>query len=505
MSIFSNRLKYVRGEIYNSTADDFQYPELQYPNVAERQNVGIAFSGGGTRSASATLGQLRGLHELELLDQVRYISAVSGGSWACIPFTYLPESWMDKTFLGTQIPPEMINAEYLLKTDRNSYAHAVANSIILDDIIEQAALLAGDETFSRAAGEIFLTPFNINSLSQFFSFDESAVNGILTRNDNMRATDFQLVRPGRPFLIVGGIFIREQNDYPHDRLPFEMTPLYVGINQLYEKAGSNRRPIGGGYVEPFAFDSDETDRFSSGHPVKVRLGPSRHRFTLSDMMGVAGAAPAEVLAQLGIDFVGFPEFKYWPPVSPKTRAKEYNFGDGGILENLGVMPLLRRKVKKIILFVNTQHPLAHKSINESIPPLFGQTPDFMVNHVFPGQQYRDLFGELLAKKASGKTVMHQDQYTVLSNPFHGIEGGWEVEVLWIYNERVTEWEEQLTADIQPLIGSGSLGNFPHYRTFFQNPPKLIDLSAKQVTMLAHLSCWNVLENQDTFSEMLTSN
>ncbi len=53
-----------------------------------------------------------------------------------------------------------------------------------------------------------------------------------------------------------------------------------------------------------------------------------------------------------------------------------------------------------------------------------------------------------------------------------------------------------------MIGTGSLGNFPHYKTFFQNPPALIDLSAKQASLLAHLSCWNVLENADEFRDFL---
>jgi hypothetical protein len=34
--------------------------------------------------------------------------------------------------------------------------------------------------------------------------------------------------------------------------------------------------------------------------------------------------------------VGFPEFKYWSPKEESNRkAKEYDFGDGGILETSG--------------------------------------------------------------------------------------------------------------------------------------------------------------------------
>ena len=76
-------------------------------------------------------------------------------------------------------------------------------------------------------------------------------------------------------------------------------------------------------------------------------------------------------------------------------------------------------------------------------------------------------------------------------------------MFWIYNERVKKWEDKLRPEIRDSIGSGSLGSFPHYKTFFQNPPAIIDLSAKQVNLLAHLSCWNVMSNSETFKHMLT--
>ena len=53
-----------------------------------------------------------------------------------------------------------------------------------------------------------------------------------------------------------------------------------------------------------------------------------------------------------------------------------------------------------------------------------------------------------------------------------------------------------------LIGRGSLSNFPHYRTFFQNPPAAIDLSAKQVSMLSHLTWWNVVESEAAIRDLV---
>lgn len=169
----------------------------------------------------------------------------------------------------------------------------------------------------------------------------------------------------------------------------------------------------------------------------MRLGALKHLYTLSDVTGTSGAAPAEVLAKLNLDWVGFPEFG--------------------------------------------------------------------LNHVFSQEMYAPLVENLLQKKADGKTALHRARYTVRDVPHYGIEGGWEVDVLWVYNERVADWEKRLPATIRKKIGTGSLGNFPHYRTFFQNPPKIIDLSATQVNLLANLHCWNITaaDNAPMFVDFLS--
>jgi len=58
-------------------------------------NVGVALSGGGSRAATAAMGQLRALHELGLLDRVRAISGVSGGGWLAAAWTFLPQDRSD--------------------------------------------------------------------------------------------------------------------------------------------------------------------------------------------------------------------------------------------------------------------------------------------------------------------------------------------------------------------------------------------------------------------------
>lgn len=53
---------------------------LVWKDLRTRDNIGICFSGGGARSATATIGQLRALRELGILHRTRYISSVSLGA-----------------------------------------------------------------------------------------------------------------------------------------------------------------------------------------------------------------------------------------------------------------------------------------------------------------------------------------------------------------------------------------------------------------------------------------
>ena len=508
----SNRLKHVTAKVWNTRENPGTFPELTDDDVkdpwlsGDRKKVGVCFSGGGSRSAAATLGQLCALNELQLIDKIGYISSVSGGSWCSLPFTYLPEHHNDSEFLGRYLEPGDIHLDGADSFDPQSFGALLADCQVIDDVIKQGLKGAGDETFSRAICDELMNQLGINGWPQFFTRSEESYRHIIERNPKMTRSDFQIARPRRPFHIAGGTIMRLSNSPALEKFHFEMTPLYVGVNSYFPMAGSGSRHIGGGYVEPFGFDSNEPDELpdSSGY-VKVRVGSERHRFSLSDVMGTTGAAPAEFTDRWMLGLMGFPEFRYWSPSEPTRSAREYDFGDGGHLENLGLLALVKRNVEKIIVFINTRDELTNTSINDSIPTFFqGCAPKgWSINEVFPKAEYETLRSALLAKKHAEKTVMHRMKHTVKSNSHYGIEGGRQIEILWVYNERVTEWERKLPQATRDEIAHGSLSNFPHYRTFFQNATGIIDLSKRQVTLLKQLSAWNVMSNRDVFEQMLS--
>ncbi len=59
------------------------------------RDIGLALSGGGSRAIAFHLGCFRALNDLKLLDRVRVISSVSGGSILAAMYAYFDDSFAD--------------------------------------------------------------------------------------------------------------------------------------------------------------------------------------------------------------------------------------------------------------------------------------------------------------------------------------------------------------------------------------------------------------------------
>jgi hypothetical protein len=510
-----NQSLHLSAEVYNTQEASFVFPEDQLESLKGKESLGITFSGGGTRSASLSMGQLRALNNLGVLQRAKYMSGVSGGSWATVPFTFLDTSISDQTFLGTYANPGEITLDMLKSVPKYSLTYAIVNSKIGDKILRNIDLNNG--LFCNIIAQIFLKPFNLGNNEKFFTYNKQTCDAILTGNKALGVSDFYLVnsQSNRPYYFAGGTLLRPKLS----RYQLEMSPLYVGVNQLFKNAGTGGRyDIGGGYVSAYGFNTDSPGS-QTGSTVNVKLSKIKDRFHLGDIVGVSGAAPAEYAERFGLKKIGFPKFKYWcnfnDPVN--TKQKKYDFGDGGILENLGIMPLLKRKVQKIIVFVNGSTPITgggDNQISSSIPALFRPlknvygAKDFDDNIVFGDQldKYNLLVADLMDKTRNGHAPIHINTYHVTKQSHYNITDEYDVKVMWVYNAPVADWENQLNTDVKYMLQNDKMfDNFPYYRTFMQNPPEIIQLKPEQANMAAHLSSWIIESNRALFDEFLTTN
>jgi hypothetical protein len=255
-----------------------------------------------------------------------------------------------------------------------------------------------------------------------------------------------------------------------------------------------------------------------------------------------------------------PAYNYWRlgQIGASNPANTiYGFSDGGDFDNTGILGALAQTgVNRIVSFTNSEVPINQVDsayfVDPSLPLLFGSyypaanggdgtqpyksfdgmSPEEPMSYV---QVFDNSNGELDALCAGlynascggpGQdsnlgtyTAFFTQNLTTVANPVAGIAAGREVTVVWIYNNRVNSWQNQITdagllADLKngqsnqasngnPIKddppATGPLANFPHYFTGEQ-----IFLYPEAVNMLAQLSAWNVQQAQTQIQALFSS-
>ncbi|MCB1676970.1 MAG: hypothetical protein KDI01_11810, partial [Halioglobus sp.] len=276
--------------------------------------LGVAISGGGTRSASAAMGQLRALIRLGWFEDVDYLSTVSGGTWASWPFTFLPDAISDQHYLGRYIAPEdLTEADLTDEFPARSLGYAITHAKWRKQALMGWISGRGDETFAYVLGEHFLRNVGLNDRKKLFAFDREQVDHIVTRHRQgcvlpgdeplsrkcleLGPESFYTTRPGRPFHIANStvlpnlasqsllnrmdslnpsdLFRSIASDSGHEATatsggealialnpafvyPLEITPIYTGTRSgdtiLHGPLG-HQGSVGGLLVESYSYDS----------------------------------------------------------------------------------------------------------------------------------------------------------------------------------------------------------------------------------------------------------
>ena len=510
------------------------FPEQSTPRYsAALGQCGVAFSGGGPRAFAAALGQMRGLVAAGMLQRIGAISCVSGGTWFGSLFTFAAASFSDAALLGAYVPPGALTVELLetLDTALGEALHGLSDEAIVaafaaNELLVEFGLLPADKLWSRILNDLLLTPVGLGGVETLFTLDAVSKAAILRRNPLLLLTPIQVCRADRPFLIAGStqIYPEGVGDAASKGLvglpgqiyrSVEYTPLYAGAPQFYPGAGPGGLDFGGGYVESFAFATPAPSAAAVGGIVAVPQ--AKFPFLLSDAVGSSSAALSSIIDVLRYSG-GFPEFRYWP-VQPSARigkepATLYSFGDGGILENTGVVALLRRGYRSVFAFVNSPFPIGASSagcvagIDGQISRLFGLIPadnygSSQDTQLFAEGDFVQLAAGLAAAKRAGRPPVYVATHQVLAgNPF-GIPPG-PAQLFWIYNDRNAAWVDALPSPVRALLSgtdpNNYLDNFPNYATVLQNADELLLLTRRQINLLAHMWAYTVREGFRTQGE-----
>lgn len=515
------------------------FPEAEVLDALRPHDLGVAFSGGGTRAAAAAVGQLRGLHRLGWLKNVRYVTAVSGGSWTAVPFTFsqhdpatlLGRSGLHPTSLGIA---EGLLAQSIVDSKLGvnglvEAAHLRRQTLLSESVNGMIDLLrrrrtgpgmeGHDKTFARLMDKVFLKrALPADASGRFFSWSFEA-NATITAESRIGGNQF-VTAADRPFLIVGGTMIVPSPAVKYPALvPVEYTPLYAGVRQRFGHT------IGGSYIRSWAYGSEPVAADGDGH-VLVRSDETR-RFTLADVIASSGAAPQltlflgrgpervrEAMARGAGLFPHFGHFTMRDGV-PSAVNGMVAHGDGGFTDNLGVMPLLARGVRNVLVFVNSSSDFPDNiQLQSYFMPVNSRTGsgDKTLNKVFDERHWAWLMRQFEQRKAEGDALVAcspdagAEGWRVLGNEHYNIGPYEGLRICWVYNHDARKWRETLK-DVgeelwpaAPAPGQKApkltklqkqFRRFPWFSTFEENKPYVIKLSAAQVNVLANLAEWSI--------------
>ena len=178
----------LQTKIWPSTADNLVFPE----DTLKLRKTGICMSGGGTRAMVCAIGQLKALWDMGALDDVGYLSCVSGGSWASVPFTYYSKGAAnDSELLGTIVPPEKLTIDNM-RGFTPGFLGQAANCPLFDVMFDNLGKYAEDDIWIQGVSECYMEPFGLyaQNAPKYFSYDSTTVAQICRRNPILSPTDF---------------------------------------------------------------------------------------------------------------------------------------------------------------------------------------------------------------------------------------------------------------------------------------------------------------------------
>jgi len=234
-------------------------------------------------------------------------------------------------------------------------------------------------------------------------------------------------------------------------------------------------------------------------------------------------------------------------------TEELKHGDGGHIDNIGIMPFLARKIQNILVFVNTNTQytpgdvtcaeigVTCAEIMENVRAFFIKDEKRKQINIFEGEIFKKMIMEYNDDYKVGRPLVFCNADTKLKADADVInrfnikpDSDYKPNVCWVYLDRSMQWIHKIaatrgidpvdhrpcnpkyapnslrcTSNAESVRGNGGkyvsrlvqqkkqFRHFPHYKTFLEQWYKLrvIDLKKVQVNALAQLTAWTVLSSE----------
>lgn len=338
-----------------------------------------------------------------------------------------------------------------------------------------------------------------------------------------------------------------------------------GVKGNYWWSDSESATFGGGFIETFGFGSKKAlslpggrKEVEHGERVDVELPALpdwKDRSTIASLSFAAGTSSSAVSVGLVSfftsgeytltnwsrnvalslnEYTGGVDMHLWSPADITSKNNRPTvLSDGGPIDNAAVLPLLRRGVKTVICHIAVTAPLDEGHMDAfSWPSLFGCATDSagkrggnVSAQVFPSEKFDDLL-ELFAKRynkdykdgenkkgdgekkkgdgehPSDLCPVVEQKLQVLRNDICGVEGGYEVRMVWCLGGLSASFKNALPEETRELLEPNwrdMLPNafkeanidsrFPYYPTTVQ------DYKPRLVQLLAENAAFNLMDTE----------
>lgn len=483
------------------------FPELE-SNIVDNSKLAIAISGGGTRSMSASIGQFRCLlkHNKNFLDNVSYISSISGGSWFTSILTY--SDYKLEELLGESVPLFDLKFHTLNSANYENEAyigHVISNCSVFDSFYYANKRVRSDKVFQYVLGKVFLSKYNLQGKIPVIDMKHVKINE--------KINHISCICPIKkmPFVILGSAVIDAY--YPNgnatDVSCLEFTPMYSGVRTINNKYGGllfGNQSFGCNFKK-LKHHNDYIDNFI----VEREFGDN----LLETAIACSGSAySVELFNRKETVFGGIlsklnPKTQLWGVNSDKSY--EVDITDGGYFDYTGITSLVARGTKKILSFLNCEE-FNCNYCSFGVTHLFGMDQKYGCrgcelrngNEIFSSRDFDDFKDDINHKMKHNKVLYHRKKLNVLKNDKVGVNGNYEVEIIFVILSRVKEFDDILHPELHNHEHL-NYNNFPNYKMMFENDGSVLELFPTQVNLLSTFTDWclsKVIKAESDFFEEL---
>lgn len=382
--------------MYSEEFDEIDSVKKDRPHA---KHIGLALSGGGIRSASYALGVLQGLHEAGMLDDIGYLSTVSGGGYAGSWYMLHNDApgLLDRKSRHSQHVVQ--NGYYLVsahaskaKTELVRYLgyhfclvpfHWIINGIF--DLDRNMPCL--DELYRRGIERAYQyeKPFSPTEMFKHDNFCRGPTGGHVKMCDLKPTAWIKRRKLGgpepeqRPFWIINMHLVLSDDQTTNRNRSgdaFELTPLRAGADSIgyvkvpdaddssWDGSADWMFPCNGVAISGAAVDSGSLQAGAVGNVFIDSLNLNLGRFVdgwddnWMEKDGESSFSWHSMFYYLTSPFFiyGIPSpWKGWHKLTKK--AKRLYLTDGGHFDNTGIYSLVRRGCRLIIFSDATHDPL----------------------------------------------------------------------------------------------------------------------------------------------------